>query len=145
MNSSYLASGRAFGSGKVHRKATPRVQAVQIQQFVYVGPSKAGSAHAYGRDSFIPLKSSWRQPLLEPVSGKRHSVCVALGKFDAMHVGHRWLAEEATRLGGYPCMLSFSGLAQVRQNMPEHKIAAAAQKGATGCLRHELFHRSRFV
>ncbi|CAI5977995.1 unnamed protein product [Closterium sp. NIES-65] len=39
---------------------------------------------------------------------------VALGKFDALHVGHRALAVQAAAMGGTcVCMLSFAGMAQV--------------------------------
>ena len=34
---------------------------------------------------------------------------VALGKFDALHAGHRRLADAAAALGP-PCMLSFAGM-----------------------------------
>lgn len=37
---------------------------------------------------------------------------VALGKFDALHLGHRALAERASELGT-PFLLSFSGMAEV--------------------------------
>ncbi|KAG0575449.1 hypothetical protein M758_5G005700 [Ceratodon purpureus] len=37
---------------------------------------------------------------------------VALGKFDALHVGHRALAERAAELGG-PFLVSFAGMAEV--------------------------------
>lgn len=37
---------------------------------------------------------------------------VALGKFDALHVGHRALAERAAELG-VPFLVSFAGMAQV--------------------------------
>ena len=37
---------------------------------------------------------------------------VALGKFDALHVGHRMLAQQAS-LMGTPWMLSFAGMAEV--------------------------------
>jgi FAD synthase len=40
-------------------------------------------------------------------------VIVALGKFDALHRGHRALAEKAALLGGHPFLLSFSGMAEV--------------------------------
>lgn len=46
---------------------------------------------------------------------------VALGKFDAMHKGHRALAEAAAKLGGPPVLLSFSGMAAVlgwQQRLP---------------------------
>ena len=38
---------------------------------------------------------------------------VALGKFDALHRGHRALAAAAAGLGGAPWMVSFSGMAEV--------------------------------
>lgn len=37
---------------------------------------------------------------------------IALGKFDALHVGHRALAERAAELG-VPFLVSFAGMAQV--------------------------------
>lgn len=40
-------------------------------------------------------------------------VMVALGKFDALHQGHRSLAIQAAKLGGQPCLLSFSCMAEV--------------------------------
>ena len=38
---------------------------------------------------------------------------MALGKFDAMHKGHRALAVTAAEVGGLPCLVSFSGMADV--------------------------------
>ena len=38
---------------------------------------------------------------------------MALGKFDAMHKGHCALAVTAAELGGHPCLISFSGMADV--------------------------------
>jgi hypothetical protein len=38
---------------------------------------------------------------------------VALGKFDALHRGHRALAAAAAQLGGAPWLVSFSGMAAV--------------------------------
>lgn len=38
---------------------------------------------------------------------------MALGKFDALHRGHRALAAAAAALGGAPWMVSFSGMAEV--------------------------------
>ena len=37
---------------------------------------------------------------------------VALGKFDALHIGHRELAIQASRVGP-PFLLSFAGMAEV--------------------------------
>lgn len=69
--------------------------------------------------------ASWRSPLDGPVTdrntressvreaiGERSRSCVvALGKFDAMHLGHRSLVEKASRMGGQPWLISFSGMA----------------------------------
>lgn len=67
-------------------------------------------------DTYLELSDNWQRPICSPLTGKDRSVCIALGKFDAMHKGHRSLVEEATRLGGYPCLLSFWGMAEVRSS-----------------------------
>jgi len=41
------------------------------------------------------------------------SPALALGKFDALHVGHKALADRARALGHEPWLLSFSGMAEV--------------------------------
>lgn len=46
-------------------------------------------------------------------SNEDSRVIVALGKFDAMHKGHRSLALAAARMGDEPWLLSFSGMGQV--------------------------------
>jgi hypothetical protein len=46
---------------------------------------------------------------------------VALGKFDALHVGHRALAERAAEIG-IPFLLSFSGMAQVLGWEPRYDL-----------------------
>eukprot|EP00210_Caulerpa_lentillifera_P005095 g4867.t1 len=38
---------------------------------------------------------------------------VALGKFDALHIGHRALASTAAKLNGHPWLIAFSGMAEV--------------------------------
>lgn len=38
---------------------------------------------------------------------------VAIGKFDALHKGHRSLAVKAAEMGGHPWLLSFTGMAEV--------------------------------
>uniref|UniRef100_A0A1J3IY19 FAD synthase n=1 Tax=Noccaea caerulescens TaxID=107243 RepID=A0A1J3IY19_NOCCA len=55
-----------------------------------------------GEDDPEPVKG------LSPVAGG----IVALGKFDALHIGHRELAIQAARIGT-PYLLSFVGMAQV--------------------------------
>lgn len=52
--------------------------------------------------------TDWRSRLED-----RAKSVVALGKFDALHTGHRELVVQATQLGGKPWMVSFSGMAQV--------------------------------
>eukprot|EP00873_Tetraselmis_striata_P043631 jgi/Tetstr1/463895/TSEL_008706.t1 len=55
----------------------------------------------------------WNSPFLAPEIGEAPPVIVALGKFDAMHKGHRALAVAAAEMGGQPWLLSFSGMSEV--------------------------------
>ena len=55
---------------------------------------------------------NWNKPLAA-VAGAAEPVCVALGKFDGMHQGHRLLAQQAASSGSSPFLLSFSGMAEV--------------------------------
>ncbi|KAH8938970.1 hypothetical protein BDL97_15G012000 [Sphagnum fallax] len=52
---------------------------------------------------------------------------VALGKFDALHVGHRALAERAAEIG-IPFLLSFSGMAQVLGWEPRLPVVAGCDR-----------------
>jgi FAD synthase len=75
--------------------------------------------------TYARLIGDWRRPLvsnaelallnkmlkLDPSS--IHGVAVALGKFDAMHIGHASLAKRARDMGALPCLLSFHGIATV--------------------------------
>ena len=60
----------------------------------------------------------WRSPLGTLQHGKSASTdvssaaVVALGKFDALHRGHRLLVEQAASMGDAPWLISFSGMAQ---------------------------------
>lgn len=56
--------------------------------------------------------TSWNRPLAA-TAGLKKPVCVALGKFDGMHQGHRLLAQQAASSGASPYLLSFSGMAEV--------------------------------
>lgn len=78
----------------------------------------------------MTLDSGWRGPLLpaHDLAG-RHGVVVALGKFDAMHAGHRALAEAAADMGGYPCLLSFSGMAEVLQLPSRQPLTPDCDRG----------------
>ncbi|KAK9862813.1 hypothetical protein WJX84_005653 [Apatococcus fuscideae] len=55
---------------------------------------------------------NWQRPLLNLARQDLQPV-VALGKFDAMHKGHRALCIQAARMGGQPWMMSFSGMGEV--------------------------------
>lgn len=52
---------------------------------------------------------------------------VALGKFDAMHIGHRALAEDAARLGR-PYLVTFSGMAEVLGWPPRAPLTAVCDR-----------------
>jgi FAD synthase len=60
---------------------------------------------------------------LSPVAGG----IVALGKFDALHIGHRELAIQAARIGT-PYLLSFVGLAEVLGWKPRAPIVAKCDR-----------------
>jgi len=58
---------------------------------------------------------NWRSPLKCDVVDMQGSagIVVALGKFDAMHIGHRALATRASEGSKLPFLLSFYGMAEV--------------------------------
>jgi FAD synthase len=63
---------------------------------------------------------AWRRPLgadadagADAGAGAASAVVVALGKFDALHLGHQELAATAAALGGAPWLVSFAGMAEV--------------------------------
>uniref|UniRef100_A0A7S3R5L5 FAD synthase n=1 Tax=Dunaliella tertiolecta TaxID=3047 RepID=A0A7S3R5L5_DUNTE len=78
-------------------------------------PSSGRSASARGQLVEECSVDNWRSPLPCDVEEIPESigVVVALGKFDAMHLGHRALAMKAAEMGGHPMLLSFSGMAEV--------------------------------
>ena len=69
-----------------------------------------GPADVQRRTGQQRAEGGWPQPLARV--GDRPPV-VALGKFDALHRGHRALAAEAAAMGGQPWLVSFSGMAEV--------------------------------
>jgi hypothetical protein len=77
----------------------------------------------------LALTDDWRRPLLraDQLRGRR-GVAVAIGKFDAMHTGHRALAEATAALDCFPCLLSFRGMAQVLNLPPRQPLVADAQR-----------------
>jgi hypothetical protein len=58
-------------------------------------------------------REGWRRPLGSPNDPADRAPIVALGKFDALHRGHRALAAAAAGLGGAPWLVSFAGMAEV--------------------------------
>lgn len=81
--------------------------------------------------SISPFKVSDR---LEGGAGLRPAMAatavgasVALGKFDAMHIGHRALAEDAARMGR-PHLVTFSGMAEVLGWPPRAPLTAVCDR-----------------
>lgn len=67
---------------------------------------------------------------------------MALGKFDAMHTGHRSLVQRATSLGGPTFLLSFWGMAGVlgwEDRLPVGECAHALQYNDTH-VQHSVQH-----
>jgi FAD synthase len=86
-------------------------------------PSAASltSIPAAVQPTYARLIGDWRRPLVSNAELDKllkldpsiHGVAVALGKFDAMHIGHASLAKRARDMGALPCLLSFHGIATV--------------------------------
>ncbi|XP_076949009.1 FAD synthetase 2, chloroplastic-like isoform X2 [Bidens hawaiensis] len=62
-----------------------------------------------------------------PRSEQLSSVAVALGKFDALHIGHRELAIQAAK-AGTPFLLSFTGMAEVLGWEPRAPVVAKCDR-----------------
>ncbi|XP_022945275.1 FAD synthetase 2, chloroplastic-like isoform X1 [Cucurbita moschata] len=85
--------------------------------------------------SIVPSFAAGEPPILSDCFGYRGggrvvSVTggiVALGKFDALHVGHRELAIQASKLGS-PFLLSFVGIAQVLGWEPRAPVVAQCDR-----------------
>ncbi|XP_022139223.1 FAD synthetase 2, chloroplastic-like [Momordica charantia] len=85
--------------------------------------------------SIVPSTSPGEIPLFSDCFGPREddrevSVAggiVALGKFDALHVGHRELAIQASKVGS-PFLLSFAGIAEVLGWEPRAPVVAQCDR-----------------
>ena len=53
---------------------------------------------------------------------------IALGKFDAMHLGHRALAQRAVEVAGSACLLSFTGMAEILAWPPRLPLVAPSDR-----------------
>jgi len=73
-------------------------------------------------------ESDWDAPLA-PSGASAPPAAVALGKFDAMHRGHRALASAAASTGGTPWLLSFSGMAAALGWPPRSPLVAPDDRG----------------
>jgi riboflavin kinase/FMN adenylyltransferase len=58
------------------------------------------------------------------------SATLCLGKFDALHLGHRALAERAVAVGGAACLLSFTGMAEVLGWPARQPLVAPSERGS---------------
>mmetsp|Transcript_17470 Transcript_17470/g.31201 ORF Transcript_17470/g.31201 Transcript_17470/m.31201 type:complete len:393 (-) Transcript_17470:181-1359(-) len=82
--------------------------------------ARAGGGYKYVWQS---TDEDWNAPFVES-DGVGGRVVVALGKFDAMHRGHRALALAAAEMDGQPWLLSFSGMSEVLGWAPRKPLVA---------------------
>lgn len=91
--------------------------------------------------TYARLTGDWRRPLVSPsdlaalsaaLERADHApvrgVAVALGKFDAMHLGHAALAARARAMRALPCLLSFHGMAAVLRLPPRQPLTAECDR-----------------
>ncbi|KAK8617463.1 hypothetical protein V6N13_080379 [Hibiscus sabdariffa] len=88
--------------------------------------SKSAGDIPFLPDSFSQQEDDHEKPseVLSAVAGG----IVALGKFDALHIGHRELAVQASKVGT-PFLLSFVGMAEVLGWEPRPPIVAGCDRG----------------
>lgn len=72
--------------------------------------------------------SPWRRPLHSEATHSLGPPMVALGKFDALHTGHRALVAAAADLGGAPWLVSFAGIAEVLGWPPRLPLVAPCDR-----------------
>ncbi|CAM6086990.1 unnamed protein product [Calypogeia fissa] len=83
---------------------------------------KVRSLHEDTDDPVVSTERLAKPVSYVPIPDIRGAV-IALGKFDALHAGHRALAEQAAKMGA-PVLLSFSGMAEVLGWQPRLPVAA---------------------
>ena len=80
-------------------------------------------------EACLSLTEDWKRPLLTSAQLQgRRGVAVAIGKFDAMHTGHRALAQAAAAMGCAPCLLSFWGMAEVLSLPPRQPLVPDCER-----------------
>ncbi|XP_043722745.1 FAD synthetase 1, chloroplastic-like isoform X2 [Telopea speciosissima] len=105
---------------------------VQKNRFLGIGIS--GNVYGLQADT-LQAKSSSEAPILSDCFSQREDDrelpsdggIVALGKFDALHVGHRELAVQASK-AGIPFLMSFVGMAEVFGWEPRAPIVAKCDR-----------------
>jgi hypothetical protein len=87
-----------------------------------------GTPNAASADAEVNVADAAR-PALSPIpkSDAGDKTVVALGKFDAMHRGHRELARAASKMGA-PHLVSFGGMAEVLGWAPKLNVVAESDR-----------------
>jgi hypothetical protein len=87
-----------------------------------------GTPNAASADAEVNVADAAR-PALSPIpkSDAGDKTVVALGKFDAMHRGHRELARAASKMGA-PYLVSFGGMAEVLGWAPKLNVVAQTDR-----------------
>lgn len=87
-----------------------------------------GTPNAASADAEVNVADAAR-PALSPIpkSDAGDKTVVALGKFDAMHRGHRELARAAAKMGA-PHLVSFGGMAEVLGWAPKLNVVAETDR-----------------
>ena len=87
-----------------------------------------GTPNAASADAEVNVADAAR-PALRPIppSETGDKTVVALGKFDAMHRGHRELARAAAKMGA-PHLVSFGGMAEVLGWAPKLAVVAESDR-----------------
>ncbi|KAK8564103.1 hypothetical protein V6N13_005682 [Hibiscus sabdariffa] len=119
-SSSAAAASIAFDDNNFHsHRFHPRFVSSSSLQ------SKSAGDIPFLPDSFSQQEDDHEKPseVLSSVAGG----IVALGKFDALHIGHRELAIQASKVGT-PYLLSFVGMAEVLGWEPRHPIVARCDR-----------------
>lgn len=119
---------KPFSGGAIHENHRFQHQKIITSFTTDLGclqPSKSHREIPVLSDCFCQREDDHEVPssALSPVKGG----IVALGKFDALHIGHRELAIQASKVGA-PFLLSFVGIAEVLGWEPRAPIVAKCDR-----------------
>eukprot|EP00897_Mesotaenium_endlicherianum_P007738 jgi/Mesen1/6993/ME000365S06131 len=107
-----------YGASKQHPKSRAPTCSCNKVHRLHSHETEAPPENSKGQDR----QNNNAMAQIEAVGG-----VVALGKFDALHVGHRALAAAAAQMG-MPFMLSFSGMAQILGWEPRLPLVAGCER-----------------